>query len=204
MTDTITIPKAFLTVAAMFAAKKDIRYYLNGVCIDTGPNGTFLVATDGNTMCVALIDGVARPCAQLVLPAGALDVAIKANKAAPVTLTLPADLQGAAVVSALRSVTISAAGAVVTVAEMDGRYPDWRRVAKHDTTQAPAYYHPDYVSLVAKAGALLDKRETGTHIRHGGDGCGYAQMDADGRCVAYVMPMRVKALVLPNTPGMTY
>jgi len=202
---TVTIPKAFLPVVAMFAAKKDIRYYLNSVCVDTGPSGTFLVSTDGSAMCVALIDGTPRPCAQMMLPTAAMDIAIKANKTTPIHLTLPSDLKGTAVASALRSVTISAAGAVVTVTEIDGRYPDWRRVAKHDATaQAHAYYHPDYVALVAKAGALLDKRKTGTYIRQGGAGCGYAQLNEIGQCVAYVMPMRNTAIALPDKPAMTY
>ena len=43
---TLTIPAAHFAAVAMFRAVKDIRHYLNGVMIETGPQGAYIVAVD--------------------------------------------------------------------------------------------------------------------------------------------------------------
>lgn len=204
MNNILTIQPGRLAAVSMFASKKDFRYYLMGVCIDTGPMGAFIVATDGAAMAVHRIDSTPRPCAQLLLPLAALEGAIKANKKVPVMLSLPDVCEGTANPAALRSVTITAAGVASTITEMDGHYPAWRRIAKHQDTAELACFDPALAERVAKASALIHKGKYPAMLRPGGDGCGFAWLDAVGECVAYVMPMHQKTAELPNAPSMTY
>ena len=90
----LMIMPGHLAAIAMFAAKKDIRHYLMGVCIDTGPAGAFLVATCGHAMAVHQIDNVARPAGQLIMPLVPLASMIKANRRVGIKLTLPAGFAG--------------------------------------------------------------------------------------------------------------
>ena len=203
--DTIlTIQPGRLAAVAMYAAKKDVRFYLQGVCIDTGPMGTFIVATDGAAMAVHRIDDISRPCAQLLLPLAALEGAIKANKKSPVLLTLPDGCQGTAKPDALRSVTVAAAGVASTITEADCHYPEWRRVTRHQDAAEMACFDPAIVDRVARSSALIHRGTFPAMLRPGGHGCGFAWLDAVGECVAYVMPMRQKPSDLPHTPSMTY
>ena len=83
-----------LTAIGMFAAKKDIRSYLVGVCIDTGFNGSFLVATCGHTLAVHQIDNVPREAGQFIMPMDTLQSMLKTNRKIGIKLTLPAGFAG--------------------------------------------------------------------------------------------------------------
>ena len=66
-----------LKAVLQFAAKGDIRYYLNGVYLETGPLGARLVATDGHIMGVLKIEGEFEE-SSIIIPRQALDL-IKAQ-----------------------------------------------------------------------------------------------------------------------------
>lgn len=205
----LLITPGHLAAIAMFAAKKDIRYYLVGVCIDTGPNGTFLVATCGHTMAVHQIDNVAREVGQFIMPLVPLASMVKANRRLGIKLTLPNGFAGKydGQTRTKRQVTLETLkGEISIVSEMDGIFPDWRRVAQHD--DAPYLHHvffnPHYLALVADAADIIDKRKIAVMVRPGGTGCGFAHLDHEGKTVAYLMPMRTKLEELPSKPSMTY
>lgn len=48
----IILPYLELKAVALFAGKKDIRYYLNGVCVTSIDGALGLVATDGHRLTV--------------------------------------------------------------------------------------------------------------------------------------------------------
>ena len=62
------------TIKAMlnFAAKKDLRYYLQGLCITQNNRGTYIEGTDGHIMGRLLIDNQPMPSAQVILPSDSL------------------------------------------------------------------------------------------------------------------------------------
>jgi DNA polymerase-3 subunit beta len=205
----LMIMSGHLAAVAMFAAKKDIRSYLIGVCIDTGPQGTFLIATCGHTVAIHQIDTVARPIGQFIMPMVSLASMIKANRRVGIKLTLPADFSGKYDnnIRVKRQVTLeSLRGEISIVSEMDGIFPDWRRVAKHD--DAPylhhVFYAVEYLARVAAAANIISERKFCVQVRPGGTGCGFAQLDHEGKTVAYVMPLRGTIDELPSKPGMTY
>jgi DNA polymerase-3 subunit beta len=196
-----------LAAIAMFAAKKDIRHYLMGVCIDTGPNGTFLVATCGHALAVHQIDNVARPAGQLIMPLVPLASMVKANRRLGIKLTLPAGFAGKYDAKAKRQVTLETLkGEISIVSEMDGIFPDWRRVAHYDDAPYPhhVFFNPHYLVRVADAADLISERKFSVQVRPGGTGVGFATLDHEGKTVAYVMPIRGTIDDLPSKPTMIY
>lgn len=205
----LMIMPGHLAAIAMFAAKKDIRHYLMGVCIDIGPAGAFLVATCGHAMAVHQIDNVARPAGQLIMPLVPLASMIKANRRVGIKLTLPAGFAGKYDnnIRVKRQVTLeSLKGEIALVPEMDGIFPDWRRVAKYDDAPYPqqVFFNPHYLVRVADAADLISERKFAVQVRPGGTGVGFATLDHEGKTVAYVMPIRGAIDDLPSKPTMTY
>jgi len=198
-----------LAAVAMFAAKKDIRHYLMGVCIDTGPAGAFLVATCGHTVAVHQIDTVARPAGQLIMPLVPLASMIKANRRVGIKLTLPAGFAGTYNnnTRVKRQVTLeSLKGEIAIVSELDGIFPDWRRVTRYDDAPYPqqVFFNPHYLVRVADAADLISERKFAVQVRPGGTGVGFATLDHEGKTVAYIMPIRGTIDDLPSKPTMTY
>ena len=202
----LMIMPGHLAAIAMFAAKKDIRFYLMGVCIDTGPNGSFLVATCGHTVAVHQIDTVARPAGQFIMPLVPLASMIKANKRVGIKITLPDNFAGR-YEKAKRQVTLeSLKGEIAIVSELDGFFPDWRRVTRYDDSPYPqqVFFNPEYLMRVADAADLINTRKFAVQVRPGGMGVGFAWLDLEGKTVAYVMPIRGTIDDLPSKPTMTY
>ena len=205
----LMIMPGHLAAIAIFAAKKDIRHYLMGVCIDTGPTGSFLVATCGHALAVHQIDTVSRPAGQLIMPLVPLASMVKANRRIGIKLTLPAGFAGTYNnnTRAKRQVTLeSLKGEIAIVPEMDGIFPDWRRVARYDDAPYPnqVFFNPHYLVRVADAADLISERKFAVQVRPGGTGVGFATLDHEGKTVAYVMPIRGTIDDLPSKPTMTY
>jgi DNA polymerase-3 subunit beta len=195
-----------LAAVALFAAKKDIRHYLVGVCIDTGPTGAFLVATCGHSIAVHQIDTVSRPIGQFIMPLEPLSSMVKANRRIGIKLTLPANFLGKYEKNRRQVTLESLKGEISIVSEMDGIFPDWRRVCKHDDAPYPdhVFYAVEYLARVAAAANIISERKFCVQVRPGGMGCGFAQLDHEGKTVAYIMPLRAKLDELPSKPNMTY
>jgi len=156
-----------------FAAKGDVRYVLNGVMVDAGPDGVFLVGTDGHAIAVARIDATPRPVRQYIIAGEVADLIAK-NKRKPIEFDI----------DAMRFDNINAI-------EIDGRYPDWRRVIQYKPSDAIAFFDPKFHARVDAAARMIQrKRVAPTLICPGGNGVGYAQLDADGEVGAWVMPFR--------------
>jgi DNA polymerase-3 subunit beta len=95
--------KEQLQALLLFAAKNDVRYYLNGIYAD--PAG-YLVATDGHRM---LYIKTGEPGLDVIIPREAAEAAVKmAKKGQEIPLTKTSIGQ-------------------VTYTTVDGKYPDWRR-----------------------------------------------------------------------------
>ena len=202
----LMIMPGHLAAVALFAAKKDIRHYLMGVCIDTGPTGAFLVATCGHSIAVHQIDTVSRQIGQFIMPLEPLASMVKANRRIGIKLTLPANFLGKYEKNRRQVTLESLKGEISIVSEMDGIFPDWRRVCKHDDAPYPdhVFYAVEYLARVAAAANIISERKFCVQVRPGGMGCGFAHLDHEGKTVAYIMPLRAKLNELPSKPNMTY
>jgi len=112
----LTITAKYLPILARFAAKKDIRYFLNGFLAEPHPwGGATLVATDGHSMCI--IYDKEAVCEEIqIRPIPKRMVALaKKHDSIPVVYV---------------GNDVSTAGEQLNGAgeSIDGTYPDWRKV----------------------------------------------------------------------------
>jgi hypothetical protein len=175
----LTIPVDTIKALCLFAARKDIRYYLQGAAVDfTDPGAPVLVATDGHRMlCVDPIahagnaDPVAleqigeMPVARVaIVPVDTL-LRFKPRKigrsgVAPVRIELSAVQAPDGIPSRFTRCTLSdGMGQSVSVDLVDGKYPDWQRVLPScDGMRMPAdarCFAPEYIGAAADAAVLL-------------------------------------------------
>jgi DNA polymerase-3 subunit beta len=120
---TLTIPVAHLKASLLQAAKKDIRYYLNGVYIDRTNTMTHAVATDGHRMSVftSRLDASAdcEPFG-IIIPRDIIEAAVKlAGKRSDATLAYKQEQW------ALDGMHFD---------PIDGKYPDYRKVVPAPNT----------------------------------------------------------------------
>jgi DNA polymerase-3 subunit beta len=160
-----------------FAAKKDIRYYLQGVHIEQGATGTYAVATNGHYIAIARIDAQAQTPASVIVGSGQLAAAIKGAK-------------GAAMVGADGPrVTIKTTAGETTGDAVEAQYPDWRRVIRAPQTGEQAYFNPEYLATVQKAaGEYHGNKGTLYHVTQNGTSVGHC--DIDDNLQVFVMPVR--------------
>jgi len=170
-----TIDIKTLKALILFAGHKDIRFYMNGLHIEQGANGTLAVATNGHAMAVARIDSDCYAPATMIVHRQYID-AIKTKYA--VTFAQNDDA----------TVSIQTADSKIAVPLIDKRFPDWRRVVSDKQTGERGYFHPDYAALVEKAGQIINKQNFPYLIQQNGNSVGYCSL---GDYVhAYVSPIR--------------
>ena len=170
-----TIEMNTLKSLMLFAGKKDIRSYLNGLHIEQSATGTLAVACNGHVIAVARIDSEAHEPASITIDRQYID-GIKSKYAVMFN-----QVDGA-------TVSIKTENGTLTVPVVDARYPDWRRVVSARQTGERAYFDPDYAALVNKAGQTIRKSKLPYIIQQNGDKPGYCNLNDIVH--AYVMPMR--------------
>lgn len=118
----ITLTRAQVRAALIFAADGDIRHYLNGVCLEVGECGdTRLIATCGSQLAVLAVgDHPAATPGEYIIPRDVLKAIKRAGRKVPAEISLQID--GARVIVASGDEILSG-GQII-----DGKFPDWQRV----------------------------------------------------------------------------
>jgi len=203
MNQTIIVPARVIPALSIFCAKRDVRYYLTGMLLDIGPTGAYLVATCGHIIAVAKIDPIARDPAQFIIPQETLSILSKDKK--PGMTIDCADLSGSYDGQTRRQIQIRTGTGAFIATEVDGQFPDWRRVArKGDDDGKHISYNPHYLARIDEGAQIIRGGTKGRSdpvvVRPGGTGCGYASLDHEGNIGAWVMPTRTKVEDLPACP----
>jgi hypothetical protein len=174
-----------LKAALLFAAKNDSRKRLEGVCIEHGPLGSRLLATDGHRLlCVNLGDAVKREKVLRYV------IAIHFEQDAP---TLDPERPDVKVVSVPR---IHIHGvATVDVQAADNVFPDYTEIVPEKCSGKLAQFNPSYISDCAKASELLEGKAAYANIAHNGHGP--ALVDVGPNALAIVMPLRGEVAMTP-------
>ena len=153
----ITISTEILVAISLFRGIDDVRYYLNGIYLETGAKGARLVATDGHQLAVARLEGN-YPEASIILP-GSLVASIKSKPKAPQNVTLefnegtPQYLKNGECIP--RNITLTFGDITAIGKEIDGKFPDYRRSVPSEVDGATAQFDPRLVSRIDKACNIL-------------------------------------------------
>lgn len=157
----ITLNTDIFAAASLFRGVEDIRYYLNGLYLETGANGARLVGCDGHQLAVAKIDGW-YPASSIIIP-GSLVAAVKTKAKGPQHVMLEfnegrqtykkdGDDKGAFIP---RDITLTFGELTTSAKELDGKYPEYRRVVPAEVDGTAAQFDPRLVNRVDKACAIL-------------------------------------------------
>jgi DNA polymerase III sliding clamp (beta) subunit (PCNA family) len=163
---TLTVSLATLRAARTHAAEKDVRYYLQGVYLDTVAGK--VVATDGHRLFVANARGVKSNYPAVIVPNETIDAALKqftgeyarGKSLGAVDVTVTIDDNHIAIGTPTGSVTGKA---------LDGRFPEWRRVvpkAEDVGDQVPAVLNTQYLADACEALSIarnLSKKAASQH-----------------------------------------
>lgn len=194
----LTIPGKYLNALAQFAATKDVRFYLTGVCVEVDRHVSHLIASDGSMLAAY------RHCEEV-------------NISAPVQATIPMTMlkglkQGAQYTLQIgdithedgsaytRTVAIGLAGNIQVGNSLDGRYPEWRRAIPHGEVSGEiSQFDPDKIARAHKAYRQLNGTKTSMTIGHNGNAAAVISM-RDPNFFAVVMPLRETGVQTPDNP----
>jgi DNA polymerase-3 subunit beta len=180
-----TIRRDYIRAALICAATKDIRTYLNGVCIEILKDRVNVVSTDGHRLLVCRDMHPDNPVypgqdVQIIIPTELLK-GIKAKG----SLHIEIDYDDETKAVRVRDGVMSIVGQAV-----DGRYPDWRRVVPESVTGQPSQLDPTYVGDMGKVSKELGSRQGYIHTSHNGESGATVVRFSDGDVMGLIMPIR--------------
>lgn len=157
-----------LKAIALFAAKQDVRYYLNGVCFEIAdPRFTVMVATDGHRLAalpsheheeaVTALPADFKPL-KVIIDSETIAKVLKVHGRSPLPLTLTVEVTDGE--TPTRTVTLASVEGARIVGEIDGRYPEYRRVIPEyqGGSASPLNFDGSYLSTFAQAARVLGDR----------------------------------------------
>jgi len=197
MQTTLQVNPKVLRAMRHVMAKKDIRYYLNGACVQVRADAMYYIATDGHHMAVLREpwgeDHEPAPNAEYIIPGDAIK-ALKPHKTMVYcTLTVDGEKENR------RAVFSGLAGPDVGCEVIDARFPDWQRVTPKDKPSGEvAQYNPDLLSNMQACYREIQGNDRAFLTLHYNGNSGAALSGGDSRFVGVVMPMRDAGGDLPE------
>ncbi len=198
---TIQINKTKLAAAAIFAAKKDIRYYLNGVCLEIGNNGARLVATDGHAMIIInLLGPVTSGTETLEKPIQVIlsndDIKrfkpVKSRNAFANEITVTVEPKQS---DGKQYIKVYDNGATFSFPAIDGHFPDYRRVFPRTISGEAAQYNPNFLVKAHDAALMLGYKNPCVNVGHNGPKAALVDIGAMDEVAIVLMPMRTEEKV---------
>ena len=160
----ITISTSILAAVLLFRGIEDVRYYLNGLYLETGTNGARLVGCDGHQLAVAKLEGEYQE-SSIILP-NSLVAAVKSKAKAPQAVTLEfteghqqyvkkGNVEG---IFVPRDITLTFGELTTTAKELDGKFPEYRRVVPSEVDGMTAQFDPRLINRIDKACSTLGSK----------------------------------------------
>jgi len=210
----IDLPLAHLHAVSLFVANQDVRYYLNGVCIDQG----HIVATNGHYM-AAMPLGTKYDDIQIIIPDESIKAFLKQftpkqkrlltsseieyatetnakNKDAILAGTknkIPYDLTATiSFDTETKNGVITCKDKIVYFSAIDGRFPNFKTVIpKTDDTEYHGFYNWDYMTLFSKASKILGGGSFGAAwLKENGKDAAKVVIPHCEEFIGVIMPMR--------------
>lgn len=184
----IVINRAALKAVSRFAAKQDIRYYLQGVLVESSPTETRIVGCDGHTLAIHRSQHTGENEGQwtgiVPLPTVLALLKMKAThktlRDAPIILSVQESGE-------IRADWIDQS---INFRTIDGKFPEYQRVipAKLDGTKA--WYQPEYLQRIADA-----SKDMGESFTFGFNGNSASLAYIGQSMLAVIMPMRLELTI---------
>jgi len=160
---------------ATLAAKKDIRYYLNGILVEWNSKTTRIVATDGHKMGIYnLPDQDNANSGSVIIPLEALT-----------------GLKGDVVVD---WTTLTTSDSVKTFTPIEAKYPDYARVtAAREPSGIAGQFNVDYMAQFQKVARMLGKKTDAAVFYHNGaNNSARVSITSDDNFYGVLMPTKLE------------
>lgn len=179
-----TIKQSQLKAMLNLAAKQDIRFYLCGVFVEFNQQTTRLVATCGHKLGVLNHPSEDNQGAgSLIIPREVIENLPKAGKFDPELTITSEDKEG--------FWKISAAGTQTIFAEIDGKFPDYRRVCQFTTDGTAASFNYEYlVQFLKVQHALGGSKGSTLNLYQNGNSSALVHLEGVPNFAGVIMPMR--------------
>ena len=171
------------------AAKKDIRYYLNGVHLDycnelemvyVATCGSVLLAIRAPNPGFELSDGEISP-SSLIIPREAIATALKGYKAN--SIQLESLSEGRYML-----------GNSVIFAPLDGKFPDYSRVIPEKVSGEAGNYDPELYTRAFKAVSVASRKGKVYIVQGGENSSAVVLADSHPEIVCVLMPWKARGL----------
>ena len=173
------IPKlAWLKAVMLAAAKKDVRYYLNGVVVRNGE----MAATNGHMLFLIKSESI-KSDGEYIIDNDTLKMIVTAHKG----------IKGDNRVEVVDSMTTTGANKI-SITPVDGKFPDVNRVITQEPSGEIAHFNAEYLLACQKAnGEFLDSKQVYVKLQHNGQaGAKFESEDYNGsKLIGVVMPVRI-------------
>jgi len=182
----IHISRNKLKAAAIFAARDDIRFYLNGVLIESTPMQTRIVATDGHALFVAKDDAKGDNAGTFT--------GIVPNAIVKQILAWKAPYKGAAdlpvvITTAETEHRAEWCGNTAVFKCLEGKFPEYAKVVPSIVSGEASHFDPDLLIKCKKAAQALGINKFGYFaFKQGGNGSAIAVFSVEA--FAVVLPLR--------------
>ena len=169
----------------VLAAKKDIRYYLNGLHIEYSPEFTRVIACDGHKLGLFQAAAENTGMGALTIPREVIESLPKKCHILAISEIDPAGLW-----------QIDTGSATIKFTPCDSKYPDFRRVVNQadKTSGEAAGFNLTYLNEFEKAGNLLagSKLKVGNRVRihHNGQNGALITLNCVENFAGVLMPLR--------------
>lgn len=146
---------ARIAYVSQFSGTQDIRYYLNGVCLQNSTDGLYAVATNGRVLaCAKLGDRLEGDDFKIILPNSAAKSIASCKERCGMELEHE---------SATKQLSIKTQDGTQILKAIEGKYPDWRRIVPHDDNaqlgDKPLGLSVVYLALLDKAMKAFKKHD---------------------------------------------
>ena len=171
------IPKlSWLKAVMLAAAKKDVRYYINGVIVRNGE----MAATNGHMALIIKSDGI-KSDGEYIIDNATLKMIVYSYKI--VTGDTPVEVKYGTTGIGRISIT-----------PVDGKFPDVNRVIPQEPSGEIAHFNYEYLLACQKAnGEFIGGKYHWVKLQHNGQaGAKFESEDEDGnKLIGVVMPVRI-------------
>ena len=173
------IPKlSWLKAVMLAAAKKDVRYYLNGVMVRNGE----VAATNGHMLLLIKSDDI-KSDGEYIIDNDTLKMIVSAHKG--VKGDNPTEVKDGMVITGSSKISIN---------PIDGKFPDVNLAIPQETSGEIAHFNYEYLLTCQKAnGEFLGGKYLWIKLQHNGKaGSKFESEDEEGnKLVGVVMPIRI-------------
>ena len=203
----LAIPARYIEALKHFAAKNDIRFYLNSICLEIDKTASRVIATDGTILgCFRFkheMLNIPERINNVIIPTDLFPKSKLFHQyevtVGPVKI-IKDDEENIECETLARRVSVKIAGMLMEGESIDHAYPDYRKAVPMEVSGKAAQFDADLFSRLAKAWAVLHGKKRGRIIiDHNGERASLINI-GDTDFVGIIMPLMADEKYIPKNP----